>query len=166
MEQYTFIVQLPFKGRASYTVNLDGRVPLIESFARIVEVTQGAEEEIPIEITTADGRRAEVTWTFALAGEDGDEMLLSPHMSLTDQGVMPNAEIVVEDESNVGAPDPDARFTFRSMSTFARTRATSGPFSTSCANSSGSVTSRGPMRTPEHRSARSAIQEEHEANQI
>jgi len=110
MEQYTFIVQLPFKGRASYTVNLDGHVPLIESFARIVEATQGAEEEIPIEITTADGRRAEVTWTFALAGEDGDEMLLSPHMSLIDQGVMPNAEIVVEDESNVGAPDPDARF--------------------------------------------------------
>ena len=92
MESYTFIVQLPFKGRASYTVNLDESAPLIENFARVVEATQGEEEEIPIEITTADGRHAEVMWTFALAGEEGDEVLLSPHLSLEEQGVMPNAE--------------------------------------------------------------------------
>lgn len=110
MESYTFIVQLPFKGRASYTVNLDEDLPLIENFARIVEATQGEEEEIPLEIAMPDGRKGEVIWTFALAGEEGDEMLLSPHLSLAEQGVLPNAEIVVEDESNVGSPDADVRF--------------------------------------------------------
>lgn len=110
MESYTFVVQLPFKGRAYYTVDIDEHAPLIENFARLVEETQGLEEEIPVEITTTDGRLAEIEWTFALAGEESDEMYLSPHLSLEEQGVLPNAEIIVEDESNVGAFDPDARF--------------------------------------------------------
>jgi hypothetical protein len=103
LQDITFVVTIPYKGRIKYTVSIDETLPIIESFARVIEATQGEENEIPFRATTGDGRIFDIMWTFALAGKDGEEMLLPPHMSLEELGVLPNAEIIAEDEQQVGS---------------------------------------------------------------
>jgi len=107
---YTFVVQLPYKGPASYNVEIEEDHTVLKVFAMLVEETQGSDLEIPIELPTYDGRMAEVQWTFALLGEDGDHMLLAHDQSLAEQGVLTGAEIIVEDETNVGTSEYDRRF--------------------------------------------------------
>ncbi len=102
MAEYRFSVHLPFRGKISFDVDLDEDTSLIDNFAILVDATQGTEDEIPIVITNQMGQEHEVQWTFALTGDEGMEMNLFPDKTMDEQ-LLPGSEIIVEDESNVGA---------------------------------------------------------------
>lgn len=105
-EQYTFKVLRPGQESYEMVVSIDPNSPLMENWIEIVHASKGTANEISLVRADGDGEAQEIPWEFGWCDDStGQEEFeeLDPMSSLMEQGVYPGAEIVIADQSMVGA---------------------------------------------------------------